>query len=157
MSGKGSGAEAQVAEIVLVEDERADVLLLQRALRRGGLTNPLRVLSDGEKALDYLLARAHLAAREDEALPALILLDLKLPRLDGLSVLRRLKQVEIVRRVPVVVLTSSARPQDIRQAYDLGANSYLVKPPRFSDLCDLTDRVKGYWLDTNYFADGGTV
>lgn len=86
-------------------------------------------------------------------MPGLILLDIKLPRIDGLTVLRHIKATAGLRRVPVVVLSSSAQPRDVRAAYDLGANSYLVKPSRFAELCDLAGRLHDYWLALNTPAD----
>ncbi|RMF24986.1 MAG: response regulator [Deltaproteobacteria bacterium] len=142
------GAEGRQVEIVLVEDEHADALLVERALRRAGIAGPVTVLTDGERALDDLLGRSA------EHLPGLILLDLKLPRIDGLTVLRRIKGTPGLRRVPVVILTSSAQARDVRAAYDLGANSYLVKPSRFSDLCLLAEQVEAYWIRRNKAADG---
>ncbi len=143
-----AGGEPNPLEIILVEDERADALLIERALRRAGITGPLTVLTDGERALDYLLDCV------GERLPGLILLDLKLPRVDGLTVLRRIKGTAGLRRVPVVVLTSSAQAGDVRAAYDLGANSYLVKPSRFAELCALAEQVEAYWIRRNHPSDG---
>ena len=134
---------------MLVEDDPNDVLLIQRALRKARLVNPIEVVSDGEEAVNYLAGHGPFADRERYPLPVLILLDLKLPRKSGFEVLEWLRQQPKLKRVPVVVLTSSSRDSDINHAYDLGANSYLVKPPSFDALLKLVEEVKIYWLMLN--------
>lgn len=132
--------------IVLVEDNPDDVLLMQRAFRKLNLLNPLQVLADGEEAVRYL------ANPQTEA-PALILLDLKLPRRSGLEVLRWMRGEAKLRRCPVVVLTSSREAPDVQAAYDLGANSYLIKPVEFQSFLDMVGTLNLYWLVLNQPAD----
>lgn len=130
--------------ILVVEDEIADALLLQRAFGRTGLGSGIKVLSDGSEAIDWLLSRpAH------RPYPVLIILDLKLRKVDGHKVLERLKETDQIRRIPIVVLTSSSDPRDIAKAYDLGANSYIVKPVRASDLQVIVQDLATYWLGRN--------
>jgi CheY-like chemotaxis protein len=138
-----------LGEILLVEDEPADAELIQRALRSAGLVNPIRVLSDGEAALDFLLGRELYADRESYPLPQLVLLDLKLPKVSGLDVLEKVKSSDVVRRIPIVVLTSSTQSEDVNHAYDRGANSYLVKPVRFADFAKVAAEIKLYWTLLN--------
>ena len=114
--------EFEQVEILLVEDNPLDAELTIRALKKGGLANKLLWLKDGEQALDYLFRRGAYAARED-VLPRLVLLDLKMPRVDGIEVLKAVKQDERTRRIPVVVMTSSQEEKDVAQSYDMGANS----------------------------------
>ena len=135
--------------ILIVEDNPTDVLLIKRAIAKAGLTHPLAVMSDGDAAVAYLAGTGGYADRRAHPLPGLILLDLKLPRRSGLEVLQWLKQEPGLRRIPVVVLTSSAENRDIARAYDLGANSYLVKPVVFDELHRMMERVDQYWLRTN--------
>lgn len=145
----GQPARTGTGQVLLVEDEPADALLIQRALARAGLTSPVRLIEDGEGALDYLLGNAPYQDRELYPLPALILLDLKLPRLGGIELLRQLKRMQPMGRIPVIVLTSSAQTEDVERAYELGANSYLVKPARFAEFCDVASQLVGYWLLVN--------
>jgi len=140
---------ASVGEILLVEDEPADAELIQRALKNAGLVNPIRVLTDGEAALDYLLGHGGYQDRDRYPLPQLVLLDLKLPKVNGLAVLQEVKRSEVVRRIPIVVLTSSTQSEDINHAYDRGANSYLVKPVRFADFAKVAAEIKLYWTLLN--------
>lgn len=132
--------------IVLVEDNPDDVLLMQRAFRKLNLLNPLRILQDGQEALEYL-------GQADLDVPALILLDLKLPRRSGLEVLEWLRAQPRLRRCPVVVLTSSKEAPDVQSAYDLGANSYLIKPVEFQAFIDMVGTLNLYWLMLNQPAD----
>ncbi|UCD56442.1 MAG: response regulator [Candidatus Hydrogenedentota bacterium] len=135
--------------ILLVEDDENDVRLIQRALRKGDVPNPIEVVRDGERALDYLFAQGEYADRDRYPLPSLVLLDLKLPKYSGHEVLERIKGEPVLRRLPVVVLTSSTESADINRAYDLGANSYLVKPVRLDDLEKLAQATHLYWLLLN--------
>lgn len=128
--------------IVLVEDSPDDVLLMQRAFRKLNLLNPLHILHDGEEAISYLADPKH-------DVPALLLLDLKLPRRSGLEVLRWLRGEERLKRCPVVVLTSSREAPDVQAAYDLGANSYLIKPVEFQAFLDMVGTLNLYWLVLN--------
>jgi CheY-like chemotaxis protein len=137
--------------ILLIEDNPDDVLLMQRAFRKLNLLNPLQVLEDGETAIAYLTrVVAGDAAAE---VPALVLLDLKLPRRSGLEVLEWLRAQPRLRRCPVVVLTSSKEAPDVRTAYDLGANSYLIKPVEFQSFLDMVGTLNLYWLVLNQPAD----
>lgn len=135
--------------ILLVEDDPNDVLLIQRAFRRANLVNPLQVVQDGEAAVLYLGGQGSYADRDRYPLPILILLDLKLPRLSGLEVLEWLRQQPRLKRLPVVVLTSSRENVDVNRAYDLGANSYLVKPVAFDGLMEMVRTLNQYWLILN--------
>lgn len=139
----------QATEILLVEDEPADAELIQRALKSAGLANPIRLLTDGEAAVDYLLGHGAYADRHAYPLPQLVLLDLKLPKVSGLAVLQEVKSSELVRRIPIVVLTSSTQSEDINRAYDRGANSYLVKPVRFAEFAKVAAEIKLYWILLN--------
>jgi CheY-like chemotaxis protein len=141
------------ATILLVEDDPNDVLLVQRAFRRAQVANPIQVVGDGEAAIEYMAGHGPYANREDHPLPALVLLDLKLPRRSGFEVLDWLRRQPRLRRLPVVVLTSSALATDIRRAYELGASSYLVKPLEFEALQDMLGAVGAYWLGLNQRAD----
>lgn len=135
--------------ILLVDDDANDVLLLQRALHKAGVERPLVVLGDGEQAVAYLAG--------DAERPELILLDLNMPRCSGFEVLEWLRAQPGLRRLVVVVLTASADPGDIARAYDLGANSYLVKPSSFRALVDVVHRIGVYWLDLNRHPEGGVA
>jgi CheY-like chemotaxis protein len=135
--------------ILAVEDEDDDVALLKRAFRKTGVVNPVRFLTDGDQALSYLAGEGEFADRETYPLPSLILLDLKLPRKSGLEVLAWLRERPVLRRIPVVVLTSSRQNVDLERAYDLGVNSYLVKPVAFTDLLELMGALKLYWIRFN--------
>lgn len=143
----------QSGTILLVEDSSTDVLLVKRALSRLGVTNPVHTAADGEQAIAYLSGHGAYEDRSTYPLPALMLLDLKLPRRSGLEVLEWMKRQPILRRVPVIVLTSSAESIDVGRAYDLGANSYLVKPVSFDDLQRLLQSVNLYWMHTNHPAE----
>jgi len=135
--------------ILLVEDNPDDVLLIRRAFQKAGIGNPVVALDHGDDAVAYLDGTGTYSDRHRYPLPALMLLDLKLPRRSGLEVLAWVRQHEGLKRLPVVVLTSSRDEGDINQAYDLGANSYLVKPVAFDDLLRLVRSVEGYWLMLN--------
>lgn len=139
--------------ILLVEDDPNDVLLIRRALRRATIPNPIEVVSDGEAAVAYLAGRGTYADRTAHPLPALMLLDLKLPRRSGFEVLEWLRQQPGLRRLRVVVFTSSGLAADIRRAYELGANSYLVKPLEFDALQDMLQALGAYWLTLSEKAD----
>jgi hypothetical protein len=130
--------------ILLVEDNPMDVDLTLRAFKRRRVTNDIHVARDGEEALAWL-ARWEAG----EPWPAVILLDLKLPKVDGLEVLRQLKQHALLRVIPVVVLTTSADSGDVQTAYQLGANSYIVKPVEFEKFMDVSEKVDLYWTVVN--------
>ncbi len=135
--------------ILLVEDDPNDVFLIQRAFRKANLANPIQVMNDGEAAVQYLSGQEPYADRDRYPLPMLMLLDLKLPRRSGLEVLEWLKQQPKLKRLPVVVLTSSREHTDLNRAYDLGANSYLVKPVAFDSLLNMVQTLNQYWLIIN--------
>lgn len=130
--------------ILLVEDNPMDIDLTQRAFSRRKVVNPFEVARDGEEALDWM-------RRWDEGapIPVLILLDLKLPRVDGLDVLRRYKEHPLYRSIPVVVLTTSDEDRDIETAYQLGANSYIVKPVEFEKFVEVAAQIEVYWTLLN--------
>jgi CheY-like chemotaxis protein len=130
--------------ILLVEDNPMDVDLTLRAFKRRRVTNPIDVARDGEEALAWLPRW-----EAGEPTPTVILLDLKLPRIDGLEVLRRFKAHPTLRVIPVVVLTTSAEHADVRTAYQLGANSYIVKPVEFEKFMDVCESIDLYWTVTN--------
>lgn len=130
--------------ILLVEDNPLDVDLTLRAFKRRKLVNPVHVARDGEEALAWIpLWEA------GETQPAVILLDLNMPRIDGLSVLRSLKTRDGLRRIPIVILTTSKEDRDINTAYDLGANSYIVKPVDFDNFMQVAQHIELYWCITN--------
>jgi CheY-like chemotaxis protein len=135
--------------ILLVEDDENDVMLLQRAFRRAAIVNPLQVVRHGDDAVAYLEGTGEFADRAQHPLPVLMLLDLKLPRRTGLEVLRWVKERAGLRRIPIVVLTSSKNDDDVNRAYELGANSYVVKPVSFETLLELVKSLELYWLVLN--------
>ena len=135
--------------ILLAEDDPNDVLLIQRAFQRTHVANPLQVVRDGEEALAYLSGRGAFADRERHPLPVLLLMDLKMPRKSGLEVLEWVRQQPGLKRLPITVLTSSNQSPDINRAYELGANSYLVKPAGFDSLLELVKNLDMYWLILN--------
>ena len=135
--------------ILLVEDNPSDVALTQRALAKSRIANELVVAEDGQEALDYLFGAGAHAGREVAELPALVLLDLKLPRVDGLQVLRQIRADERTSRLPVVILTTSREEQDVAQSYDLGANSYIRKPVDFTQFAQAVEHLGLYWLVLN--------
>ncbi len=135
--------------ILLAEDNATDALMVQRAFRKAHLLNPVQVVDDGDKAVAYLSGQGPYADREKYPLPVLLLLDLKLPRRSGLEVLEWLRQQEGLKRLPVVVLTSSKESSDVNRAYDLGANSYLVKPVDFDPLLEMVKTLGLYWVLMN--------
>lgn len=137
---------ADIRPILLVEDNPMDIDLTRRAFQRRKLANPLQVAQDGEEALQ---AVARWESGEQPA-PALILLDLKLPKVDGLDVLAHLKTHPVYKVIPVVVLTTSAEDSDVQRAYQLGANSYIVKPVSFEKFLDVVTQIEIYWGVLNH-------
>jgi two-component system response regulator len=135
--------------ILLVEDSPDDVELTLRAFARSKVANELVVASDGEEALDYLFATGVHSGRDPSLMPSVVLLDLKLPKVDGLDVLRRMRNDERTRRLPVVVLTSSNEEQDVVRSYDLGANSFVRKPVDFARFLEAARQLGLYWLVLN--------
>lgn len=138
--------------ILLVEDDPNDVLLLKYAFQQAGITNRLEVVGDGQEAIEYLTGAARFADRKQHPLPGLILLDLKLPRKNGLEVLEWVRQQPSLRGVVVIMLTSSHHPQDVDRAYELGVNSFVVKPLDIERRLQFAQLLKGWWLGFNEFA-----
>lgn len=137
--------------ILLIEDDSNDILFVQRAFQRVNVTNPIHVVRDGDAAIDYLSGQGEFADRANHPLPAMILLDLKLPRRSGLEILAWIREKPDIRRIPVVVLTSSRETLDLERSYDLGVNSYLVKPVKFEDLAKMIEAIDMYWLRFNEY------
>ena len=135
--------------ILLVEDNRDDEALTLRALRKNRITNEVIVVRDGAEALEYLFGTGRYEGRDTTAVPDLILLDLKLPKVDGLEVLRRLRADKGTRPLPVVILTSSTEEQDVLKGYGLGANSYIRKPVDFDEFMEAARQLGVYWLLLN--------
>jgi CheY-like chemotaxis protein len=138
--------------ILLVEDEENDVLLLTLSFEEAGIGLPLRVATDGRMAIDYLSGAGAFADRNKFPPPCLVLLDLKLPRKSGLEVLKWIREQPALRRIVVIVFTSAENEQDVAQAYDLGANSYVVKPMGVAQRNETIRLLKGWWLQCNRFA-----
>ena len=136
-------------EILLVEDNPEDLELAQRALRKANLANHIQTARDGAEALDYIFAEGEHSGRKVEDSPKVILLDLKLPKVDGLEVLKRLKSDPRTRAIPVVVLTSSKEQNDVVKSYHLGVNSYIVKPVNFEAFVAAVQQLGMYWLLLN--------
>jgi CheY-like chemotaxis protein len=141
--------------ILIVDDDSNDVLLLQRAIQRTRLTMPLHFAKDGEEAVAYLSGRGAYGDRHQHPLPALVLLDLKMPRKSGLEVLAWIRRQPALKRLIVVMLTSSDQSRDVNRAYDSGANSYLVKPAGFDSLTELVKNLDQYWLVLNEGPEAG--
>jgi len=137
------------AEIVLCEDNADDAELTIRALKKNGITNPLIHLKDGEELLNFIFCEGAWANRDFFKQPKLILLDLKMPKVNGLEVLRRLKSDDRTSMIPVVLLTSSKEDKDIKESYSLGVNSYIVKPVEFEGFIKAVSSLGFYWLLLN--------
>jgi two-component system response regulator len=135
--------------ILLVEDNPDDAELTMRAFRKSKILNDLILVRDGVEALDYLFSTGSFSGRDPNASPELVLLDLKLPKVDGLEVLRRMRADDRTRRIPVVVLTSSGEEKDIVSSYDLGANSFVRKPVDFAQFLEAAQQLGLYWLVLN--------
>lgn len=139
----------ETKSILLVEDNSDDELLTLRAFKKNNISNEIVIARDGVEALDYLFATGPYSGRNPKNLPQIILLDLKLPKLDGLEVLRRLRANEQTKLLPVVVLTSSKEEQDLLESYRLGANSYIRKPVDFNQFIEAVRQLGLYWLVLN--------
>lgn len=137
-------------EILLVEDNPRDAEIAQRALRNHKLANHLVHVKDGQEALDWLFGTGPHAGRDTNHRPKVVLLDLKLPKVDGIEVLRAVRADQRTRRIPVVVLTSSREEQDVVRTYDLGVNSYIVKPVDFENFSAAVSEAGHYWLLVNH-------
>ena len=136
-------------EILLVEDNPKDAEMTQRALRKHNLGNKVHWVKDGAEALDYVFCRGAYAGRSAARPPRLILLDIKMPKVDGIEVLRQIKSDETTRSVPVVVMTSSNEERDVVDSYRLGVNSYIVKPIEFPAFLEVVASIGLYWVVTN--------
>lgn len=136
-------------EILLVEDNMDDAEMTIRALRKKNLANSLIHLSDGEEALDFLFGRGKFAERNINFKPKLILLDLKMPKVDGMEVLEKVKSNSATKKIPVVILTSSKEDPDLQKCYELGANSYIVKPVEFESFINAVSELGLYWMLLN--------
>ena len=136
-------------EILLVEDNASDAELTFHALQKQNLANRIQHVWDGEEALEFLFCRGAFSARRPELGPRLILLDLKLPKIDGLQVLREIKNDPGTRRIPVIILTSSKEERDLVNSYQLGVNSYIQKPVNFAEFQDTVRQLGMYWLLLN--------
>jgi CheY-like chemotaxis protein len=139
----------EAVEILLVEDNPTDAELAMRALKKNNLANNLVWVKDGAEALDFLFGKGEYAARETNKAPHVILLDLRLPKVDGLEVLRAIKNDEITKHIPVVVLTSSKEDHDVTESYKLGVNSYISKPVEFEAFAKTVAELGMYWLLLN--------
>jgi len=135
--------------ILLVEDNPRDEALTLRALRKNNVKNEIVIARDGVEALDYLLGTGDHSGRDISVMPHLVLLDLKLPKIDGLQVLERIRANDHLRRLPVVIFTSSSEDEDLIRSYDLGANSYVRKPVDFAQFLEATKQLGLYWLIHN--------
>jgi two-component system response regulator len=142
-------SEFDDVEILLVEDNPYDAEMTMRALRKNHLTNKLHWVKDGVEALEFVRATGPYAERDAQRLPKLMLLDLKMPRLDGFDVLGELKGDERTRALPIVAMTSSNQPADLERAYRLGVNGYVTKPVQFADLMEAVARIGMYWVMLN--------
>ncbi len=140
---------ADAVDILLVEDNPNDLELALRALKKHNLANNVIVARDGAEALDFIFGTGSYADRQIEKIPKVVLLDLKLPKVDGLEVLRRIKVDERTKTIPVVVLTSSQEERDVVDSYRLGVNSYIVKPVDFDQFIDSVSKLGLYWLVCN--------
>jgi CheY-like chemotaxis protein len=139
---------AEIKRILLAEDSEKDIELTLEALEEHHLANDVVIVHDGEEALDYLHHRGRFAG-EGNARPVLVLLDLKMPKVDGMEVLRQIKGDPELRRIPVVMMTSSREERDLVQSYDLGVNAYVVKPVKFSEFVDSVKQLGVFWALVN--------
>lgn len=142
--------DSDVVEVLLVEDNPRDAELTIRALKKHNLANRLFHVGDGAEALDFLFGRGNYEGRRTDVSPKVVLLDLKLPKVNGLEVLRSMKNDPRLHTIPVVMVTSSAEDPDIRAAYDLGANGYVIKPVQFDSFMEAMSKVGVYWLMVNH-------
>ena len=142
--------ESNIVEILLVEDTQEDLDLTLRALRKAKLTNRIEAVRDGEEALQFIFCEGKYAGRKMANGPKVILLDLKLPKVDGLEVLRRIKGDSRTKAIPVVVLTSSKEQNDVIESYGLGVNSYIVKPVNFEQFSETVQKLGMYWVLLNH-------
>ena len=140
---------AETIDILLVEDDMHDAELTIRALKKNGINNHLLHVKDGEEAINFMYGKGHYSNRNTNDLPKLILLDLKMPKVDGIEVLKAIKTDELLKKVPVVLLTSSKEDKDVKESYSHGVNSYIVKPVDFESYIKSVTCVAFYWLSLN--------
>lgn len=140
---------AHEIEILLVEDNMNDAEMTIRALKKNNIANKLVHLKDGEEAIDFIFAQGMYADRDIENVPKVILLDLKMPKVNGIEVLEKVKSDERTRKIPIVVLTSSSEDPDIQKCYSLGVNSYVVKPVKFEAFVQAVSELGMYWMLLN--------
>ncbi len=140
-------AKKEALPILMVDDDRDDRLLTEKALRRNRVINPILFLQDGEELMDYLQRKGKFTAPGAAPKPCFILLDLNMPRMDGRRALEIIKADPDLRRIPVVILTTSQAEEDIVRSYNLGANSFITKPVNFDNLVNLMESLKHYWLE----------
>lgn len=141
--------ENNEVEILLVEDNASDAELTIRALEKNNLVNHLIHLKNGAEAIDFIFGNGKYSARNRTKLPRVVLLDLKMPKLDGIDVLKKLKSVESTKKIPVVILTSSKEDPDVQKCYELGANSYIIKPVQFDAFLKAVTDLGLYWMLLN--------
>jgi CheY-like chemotaxis protein len=139
-------SDPELPPVLYVEDEESDALLLKRAFRKAGVRQPLRVIPDGQQALDFLLGRGDFADRAENRFPCLVLLDLNLPRMSGLEILRQFREDPGGKETPVVVFSSSQHPADQRRATEFGADAYIVKPSGADEIVAVAARLRERWL-----------
>jgi two-component system response regulator len=140
---------AESTEILMIEDNAGDAELTLRALKKQNLANHVIHLKDGAEALDYVFAKGKYAGRDVNNLPKMILLDLNMPKIGGLDVLKKIKSEPLTQKIPVIILTSSAEDPDVKKCYALGANSYIVKPVEFSNFSKTVADLGMYWMIIN--------
>ncbi len=138
--------------ILIVEDNPDDEEMTLKSLQRAGLANDVQVVRDGVEALDFLFGTGAFAGRDTGRMPTVVLLDLKLPKLNGIDVLKRMRQQDTTRNIPVVILTSSSEDEDMVKSYDSGANSYVRKPVIFADFANVVSQLGLYWMLLNEVA-----
>jgi CheY-like chemotaxis protein len=134
------------AEILFIEDSPTDIELTLRSFKQYGVTNKIRVITDGAEALDFIFCRGQHSGRDIKSLPKIVLLDLKLPKVDGFEILRRMKSDDRTKSVPVVILTASKEARDIAESRKLGADSYMVKPIDFESFTAVVQELRLYWI-----------
>jgi two-component system response regulator len=135
--------------IVLIEDNQSDAELAKRVLKKIGNTDPIVHLEDGQDALNYFFNRDKYDVSKQESTPALVLLDLKLPIIDGIEVLKQLRSNPLTKNLIIVALTSSVEETDVQKTYDLGVNSYIKKPVDYNSFIEIMKQIRNYWLDVN--------
>ncbi|MEE8478559.1 MAG: response regulator [Candidatus Neomarinimicrobiota bacterium] len=141
--------EHEKRDIIVVEDNPNDAELMVRSLKKNNLANKLVVLEDGEQALDYIFCTGEYKGRDSSVLPNVIFLDLKLPKVNGLEILKKVKSNDKTKMIPVVIVTSSKEDPDIKAAYEFGANSYVVKPVDFTKFKETINQLGLYWIVVN--------